>query len=187
MPVEATRERIIDAVHALLAEESPATLSIPAVADRAGTSLRTVYRYFPTKEALVDAASRTFEAETHGVPTHASFATLEEYLVEMWTSFTKSVGAVKAQHLTPAGRELRAVRLPRSRAGAKLALQDERLDLPDADLERLADLIVVFIGSAMYLELVDRLGYDDTDAARLAAWATTAMVDRARREGTVAP
>jgi len=187
MAVEATRERIIDAVHALLAEESPATLSIPAVADRAGTSLRTVYRYFPTKEALVDAASRTFEEQTHGVSVQASVGTLEEYLVHVWTRFTKSLGAVKAQHVTPAGRELRDARLPRSRAGARLALQEEGLDLPDEDLDRLADLIVVLIGSSMYLELVDRLGYDETDAARLAAWATTAIVDRARREGTVAP
>ena len=53
----ATRRRIVDGLLALLAEDHPATLSVPAVARRAGVSVATVYRYFPTKEALLDAGS----------------------------------------------------------------------------------------------------------------------------------
>jgi AcrR family transcriptional regulator len=186
MVVESTRERIVDAVHALLAESHPAALSIPAVAHRAGTSLRTVYRYFPTKEALVDAASRTFEPELEGrgpiTPDD-----LPSYLEHTFTSFTKGIGPILAQHITPAGRELRLARLPRSRAAVRKALVDAGLDhLSDDDLDDLTDIVVALIGSSMYLELVDRMGHDETDAARLAAWVAQSIIQRARTEGRVA-
>lgn len=181
----ATRARIIDAVHEVLAEENPSTLSMPQVAQRAGTSLRTVYRYFPTKDALVDAASYTFEAETRGVSGPPTLDSLAQYLTVTWTGFSQSIGAVRAQHVTRAGRELRSTRLPRSRAVTRTALAAEPVDLSPGDLTRLADLIVVLTSSSMYLELVDRLGYSDEDGARLAAFATTAVVEKARRDQEV--
>jgi len=183
----ATSERILAAVQHVLAEEHPATLSMPQVAARAGVSLRTLYRYFPTKESLVDAASNSFSIEpaaaVGGAPT---LETLEEYLRVAWRGFTDGLPAVRAQHMTPAGRELRAARLPRSRAQVRAGLTDQGLDLSDDDLDRLVDLIVMLTSSTTYLELVDRLGHREDDAARLAAWATEAVIDRARREGGVA-
>jgi AcrR family transcriptional regulator len=183
---EATRTRIIDAVHAVLAEESPTSLSVPSVAARAGTSLRTVYRYFPTKEALVDAASRTFEADADGTTAVPTLATLADYLADRWRLFSTSIASVRAQHLTPAGRELRAIRLPRFRRFTRGALVELGLDLPEEDLDRLADLVVALTSSSMYLELVDRLGYDEDTAGELAAWVTRAAIERAQTEGRVA-
>lgn len=184
---EATATRILDAVHRVLADEHPATLSMPRVAEEAGVGLRTLYRYFPTKESLVDAASHSFAEEAvaamGGRPT---VATLSDYLQVTWSSFSDSLAAVKAQHLTPAGRELRAARLPRSRAHVRAAMIDEGVDLPDEDLDRLVDLVVLITSSSAYLELVDRLGHADVDAAKLAAWAAGAVVARARNEGAVA-
>ena len=53
----ATRSRIVRAVADLVAEAHPASISVPAVAKRAGVGVATVYRYFPTKEALLDASA----------------------------------------------------------------------------------------------------------------------------------
>lgn len=184
----ATAERILDAVHRILSEEHPATLSMPQIAERAGVALRTLYRYFPTKESLLDAASNTFALEpaaaVGGAPT---FDSLEEYLQVAWKGFSGNLPAVRAQHMTPAGRELRERRLPRSRAHVRSSLGDLGLDLSDDDdADRLVDIIVMLTSSAAYLELVDRLGHDEGDAARLAVWATEAVIDRARHEGGVA-
>jgi AcrR family transcriptional regulator len=183
----ATAERILDAVHQVLSEEHPATLSMPQVADRAGVGLRTLYRYFPTKESLVDAASNTFAVEpaaaVGGAP---SIDNLEEYLRVAWKGFSGSLPAVRAQHMTPAGRELRERRLPRTRAHIRSSLTEQGLDPHDDDLDGLVDIIVTLTSSSSYLELVDRLGHDESDAARLAVWATEAVIDRARRERGVA-
>lgn len=184
---EATRERILDAVYELLTEESPAALSMPTVAERAEVGLRTVYRYFPTKEALLDAASMSLTLEAvRAVGGPPTWATLSEYLRVSWRSFTRQLAAVKAQHLTPAGREMRARRLPQSRAAIRSALTAEGTDLGDEDLDRLVDLLVVLSSSSTYLELVDRLGRDADDASRLAVWAIEAVHERAVRDGGVA-
>ena len=180
-----TREQIIDAVHALLTEDHPATLSMPRVAERAGTSLRTLYRYFPTKEALVEAASQSFTVPAEVVGGRVTMETLRTYLRASWSGFTEAIAAVKAQHLSPAGRTLRQQRVPRSRAAVRAVLEAEGLRLSPADLDRLADLVVALISSSMYLELVDRLGHRDEDAADLMTWTLEAVVARAQRQGGV--
>jgi AcrR family transcriptional regulator len=179
----ATREQIVQAVHDLLAEEHPATLSMPQVAERAGTSLRTLYRYFPTKEALVDAASESFRVPDSPLDVEG----LPAYLRTAWRGFSEALPAVKAQHTTPAGRALREARLPHNRAGVRGAVEREGIELHTRDAERLVDLLVALISSSMYLELVDRLGHDDQEAADLASFAAVAVLERARREGALTP
>ena len=181
-----TREQIIEAVHAVLTEEHPATLSMPRVAARAGTSLRTLYRYFPTKEALIDAASETFVVSPDEVGGRLGLDNLAEYLRIQWSQFSRSVAAVRAQHATPAGRALRDTRLPRQRALVRAALVEHGVSLPDDDLDRLTDLVIATLSSSMYLELVDRMGRSDDEAARMAAFAVAAVVDHATHQGAVA-
>lgn len=185
---EAVHNRIVEAVHLVLVEEHPATISMPQVAARAGVSLRTLYRYFPTKGALVDAASGTFAAEpAAAVGGQPTVETLSTYLEVQWRRFTQERTAVLAQHMTPAGREIRARRLPRNRAMVHAGLAEAGLDLPVDDLARLVDLLVALASSSTYLELVDRLGHDEDEAAAMAAWAVTALIERARRDGGVPP
>jgi AcrR family transcriptional regulator len=183
----ATRRRILEAVHGLLVEEHPAALSMPVVAERAGVGVRTLYRYFPSKEALLDAASMSMSAEAmEAVGGDPTWDTLGEYLRVAWRGFGRALPAVKAQHLTPGGRELRARRLPLARQMIREGLLAEGLDLPEDELEALVDLVVLLSSSAAYLELADRLGHADDDAARLALWAIESLIERARRDGGVA-
>ena len=51
-----TKRRILEAVRDLLIESS-GSLSIPEIAARAGVSEPTIYRHFPNRDALLDAAS----------------------------------------------------------------------------------------------------------------------------------
>jgi AcrR family transcriptional regulator len=182
---EATREQIIGALNDVLAEEHPASLSMVRVAERAGTSLRTVYRYFPTKEALVDAAAEMLRVPVTTTDGHLTIESLPDYLTAQWAAFGDATAAVRAQHLTPAGRELRSRRLPRSRRAVRAALRGAEIALPEEDEAKLVDLLVAMSSSSIYLELVDRLGYPADEAARLAAWGIAAAVDRARREGSI--
>jgi AcrR family transcriptional regulator len=177
----ATRDQIIQAVHEVLIDEHPATLSMPRVAERAGTSLRTLYRYFPTKEALIDAASLSFETPASVVGGRVDISTLPEYLRTSWRGFTESIAAVRSQHLTPAGRALRDRRTPRNREAVGAALEAEGLD---AD-PRVVDMVLAITSSSMYLELVDRLGHEDEEAADLAAWTVGAILERVRRDGGI--
>src|SRR4029079_5331080 len=52
---QATRDRILESTATLLHDSSPATLTMPAVAEAAGVSVRTLYVHFPNKRVLYDA------------------------------------------------------------------------------------------------------------------------------------
>ena len=174
----ATEQSIIDAVHRVLADEHPTALSMPQVATAAGVSLRTLYRYFPTKADLVDAASRSYEIATAvEMEPPTDVGELGRYLEAMWRRFDADLPAVLAQHITPAGQELRQRRLPRSRAHLRRVLRDGAPHLDDAAIDRLADTVAWMTSSASYLELTRHLGYASADAAALVTSAVRAVVD----------
>jgi AcrR family transcriptional regulator len=58
-----TRSRILEATVALLAESGEGDVAMPEVAARAGVSLRTVYRNFPTRDALLDGVAEWITAQ----------------------------------------------------------------------------------------------------------------------------
>ncbi|RMH43547.1 MAG: TetR/AcrR family transcriptional regulator [Deltaproteobacteria bacterium] len=57
------RAAILDAALALFAERGFHGTAVPAVAERAGVGAGTIYRYFPSKEALVNELYRTWKQE----------------------------------------------------------------------------------------------------------------------------
>jgi AcrR family transcriptional regulator len=59
--LEHTHAKILGAAIELVADSGPEALTVPLVAERAGASVRTVYRHYPTKEALLDAISQQME------------------------------------------------------------------------------------------------------------------------------
>lgn len=58
-----TRQRLLAAAIALWSERGSLGVTVSAVADRAGTTRRTVYHHFPTHEALIAATSEFVDTE----------------------------------------------------------------------------------------------------------------------------
>ena len=71
--MEATRLRITEAAIELHGSLGPARTTVSAVAERAGVQRHTVYRHFPTEEALFAACSGHF-AQQHPWPDPAAWA-----------------------------------------------------------------------------------------------------------------
>src|SRR5262245_29728301 len=57
------RELILDAALRLFAERTFAGCPVPLVAEEAGVATGTIYRYFPSKEALVNALYQRWKGE----------------------------------------------------------------------------------------------------------------------------
>ncbi len=149
-----TRAAIIDAYLKLAHREGAGQVSIPAVASEAGVSNRTVYRYFATKEELQTEAAFRFARRADALlgKEPLELDSVPRYLTGLWSDFAEVLPAVIAEHATPAGRELRAKRLDRGRKQVRAAV-------PQADDETI-DLVIALSSSSMFLELVDRMGYD---------------------------
>ena len=165
-----TQDRIRRAVLDLLEEESPASLSVPKVASRAGVSLRTVYRYHPTKADLLQSVSvqegERVAAQVGSRPTDQG-GDLRGYLRTMWGSWTDDIGAIRLEHATPLGREMRAIRLADVRARMTETSHAMTPDLDDTHRAAAVDLVIAVTSSSMFLELVDRMGHEPDDAAEL--------------------
>ena len=88
---------------------------MPAVAERAGVSVRTLYRYFPNKDDLQRVAAGWFERRTRDAMEDPAvdISNVHQYLRLLWTDLADDLPAVRVQHTTPDGRALRAARLPR--------------------------------------------------------------------------
>lgn len=172
-----TRAAIIKATQTLLIEKHPAALCIPAVATQAGVSVRTVYRYFPNKQALLDGIANHFPQRSHpdGRLVLESFAENEAGLARLWGSFTENLPAVRAEHLSPAGAELRERRLTETRTQVSKHVTETFPTASEDDREQLTDMVIAFTSSSMFLELHCRLGRDADQAAHLAIWACKAL------------
>ncbi len=158
--------RIVDAYMDLLETASPSGTPMAAVAERAGVSVRTLYRYFPSRDDLERAAAGWLERGTRESMESPDLTTARAYLRLLWPDLAKALPAVLVQHTTPAGRHLRAARLAQSRATVDRALEDR---VPGERRAEVVDLLVAVSSSSMFLELVDRMGHEPERAADLVA------------------
>jgi AcrR family transcriptional regulator len=177
----ATRERIVRAVSALVAEEHPASISVPAVAARAEVGVATVYRYFPTKEALLDAAA-TGVVTPSAARLPRSFADLGHTLAAAWIELADQLPLVRNQFASPVGRDLHRRRWETKHAAMIEGVRDVGID-PRTELgRRLLGVADVLTSSTALLELHDKAGVPATDAADWCAWAVGVLVAASKQE-----
>src|SRR5579864_2558523 len=107
--MEQTRLRILRATTDLLADPTSDELTVPLVAREARVSLRTVYRYFPTREALLDAWAEWMEESSQAhllsYPEHAG--RLAAFARELYRSFDANEALFKALLNSKAARAAR--------------------------------------------------------------------------------
>lgn len=179
-----TRRRIVDAVASMLVDEDPAALSVPAVARRAGVSIRTVYRHFPDKAALVRSVAEV-DDPARVLPLPAPDGSdLCAYLRQAWSDEVQRPH-LRAQLQTPAGQRVRAERRRSQRPFVDLVLDAWSIELDDDSTRRLGDLLQLLTGSAALVELTEVLGESVDEAAATATWAVEALLVHARRTGRV--
>jgi AcrR family transcriptional regulator len=178
----ATRQRILRALTDLLAEGHPATLSIPAVAARSGVSIPTIYRYFPTKEALLDGAARFGEELVLGGTEEApELGTIDRWLRNTWTQMLPILPLVKSQHLSPVGRDVRRRRGHHRSEQLRTSLQNSGIDPGTVEGQRLEALIALLISSSTLLQLHETQGVPLDAAIAYTSWAIDQLRDASTR------
>ena len=175
---EVTRERILATVLELVAEPGAGDVAVPEVARRSGVSVATIYRYFPTKDALLDAAADEPARQAAGVaPGDATDG--PAYLRALWRSFEGKLPLVRRQPASETGRAIRAAPLSRVRAhGSRNASLTAGVAPESPEGARLIRLALLLTSSLAFLDLHDRQGLDADAAADDVEWAVE-MLQRA--------
>ena len=181
---ELTRQAIIDALIALLVDEHPALVSIPAVAKRAKVSVRTVYHHFPTKEALFDELVRdsTHRPEYRPqIDEATSPKELAQTIPDAYRYLERNVDLFHAVRVSEVGSRVNEVVDQRSVERIQKGLQPLADDLDDESFRRLCAIVGAIVSSDTYRNLTVRFGLERDEAAAVASWAVTTLTDRAKR------
>jgi AcrR family transcriptional regulator len=125
-----TRELIMRTVAELLEEGDHAELAVPEVARRSGVSLRTIYRYFPTRDELL-AATGEWIAEQY-LESHLpdSLAELPGNYAANAARFDEHEQLFRAMAVTGAGQALRSGRRRQRLEKLREALREVTDGLP---------------------------------------------------------
>ncbi|MEY2402523.1 MAG: hypothetical protein QOD38_74 [Acidimicrobiaceae bacterium] len=184
---ELTRRRIVDALIELMVDESPATISIPAVARRANVSVRTVYHHFSTKEALFDALPGAARERTGGadLPEPHSPKELVAGLPVAYAYLDRNAALFNAVRVSEVDTRVRGEIDRRNAARIETAMRPLATHLAAQELDRLCAVVGALASNETYRTLTRRFGMSREEAAATTGWAITTLTDRARRTGKV--
>jgi AcrR family transcriptional regulator len=170
-----TRDLIVRAFRSLLETDHPDAITYPQVAEAAGVSLRTVYRYFPTRADLLQNAAEWFRELTDG----ASWD--DPRSVRDMAGAVPQLGRLFDEH-TNVFRALAddALEQPRRDAVAA-ALAEVSRDLPDDEVRQAEALLSYIRSGRAWLALHDRYGLDGDEIVAALDWASSALLEDVRR------
>jgi AcrR family transcriptional regulator len=184
---EQTRARILDALVELLAATGAEEVSVPEVARRSGVSLRTIYRYYPTRDDLLDGAGDWIFRQKFGdVPLERTLGDLPAVFAaaaEQWEAHRE---LARAMAYSPSGKELLRKRRERRFEDITRAVARAAPNLSSAD-HRLDAAVLGYLQSIrtwVTLRQDVGLGRDETVAAVVAALQT--LIDDVRRRDRAA-
>jgi AcrR family transcriptional regulator len=177
---EQVRDAIVDAAVGLLESGHGDQVTVPQVAEAAGVSLRTVYRYFPTREDVLAAAGQRAR-ERMGL--RVEVRDVEDIVTSWWENSARVAAQPalgRALLETAAGREARAGQRGPRVAAIAAAFAEIGDQLPARDARRMQAVITYLCGSGAFLAISDESGLSLDEARAAVRWALTTLLDAAR-------
>lgn len=178
---EATRERILDALVEVLADGVEG-FSIPAVAERAGVSVGTVYRHFGDKSGLLKAllphAGKRTGTIIEEMPT--SLEELDEVVRKIFRHFENADELLQAAFASRLGRHVRIEWTEDRLAAMRQTLRGLEPDLTPDDVDHLSKTALILTASDTYREWKERLGLTPEEAAHEVMWTIRTLLRGAK-------
>jgi AcrR family transcriptional regulator len=156
------------------------------LAREAGVSRRTLYRYFPSRSHLLDAAGEWIRGEMLQLPVEIGPEGIAANFHTAASRLQKHPRLARALLRTETGRAVRgAYRNERVKA-IRRAIRAEAPDTSRRELERAAAVLAYLCSSNAWTTIQDESGLDASNAQAAVAWAIETLLARLR-EGNDAP
>src|ERR1700759_2376408 len=133
---EETGLRILDAAIAELGAGELEALTMASVAARAGVTERTVFRHFPSREALIAAVWPRMQARVGSVGFPPTADDLIETPMRLFPAFDREEGLVRASAFSAAGREVRQASNAERQAAMRACVKDAFPAMAEPPLSR---------------------------------------------------
>lgn len=177
----ATRERILSAVAELLEHGAVDDLTMPDVAAASGVSLRTIYRYYPTREELLEAAGRWIGDELLKHPYPRDLDEVADLYEAGCRDFDERPGLVRAMVVSQLGQRARGYRRRERLEAIARALRDELPGAPEPELRRAEAVLAYLHNMLAYTTLREESGLSGEEIGEAVAWAIRTLVEDLRR------
>jgi AcrR family transcriptional regulator len=178
--VDLTRDLIMRAFQELLQNDHPDAITFPQVAEAAGVSLRTVYRYFPTRAELLQSAAAWFGELVEGARWD------DPATVRDLAGTIPQLGRLFDEH-TNVFRALAEVELERPRREAvAAAVAEVAPDLPEAEARQAEAILACIRSGRSWLVLHEQYGLAGDDIVATLDWAANTLLEDVRRRNEAA-
>lgn len=179
-----TRQRIIDCFIALIEETDDVTVSTSAVAKKADVSLRTVYRYFPSRDDLLHATGEWLNSEVFGLVSGTSEQELVQGFRMAAEKFDSRPNLARILALTRIGRSMRMPFRNELASRRRAALWRDAPDVPPAARLRAEAVVACLDNVLSWLTLKEEFGMDGRDAGAVVSWAIELVLRETRAEAS---
>lgn len=170
-----TRERILEAVIAILGEPG-VELTVAEAAHRAGVAVRTAYRHFPTKEALLDAFNEWSSARAGFVPPPKSLDEVPGWASILGRTFAANEAVFRASTRSQAADEVR-LRRKMTQARAVQKVVDEGVPTADPVVRKqAAAAMLTTLGFDTWMQLRDIWKLEPDEAIATMEWMVAALL-----------
>lgn len=181
-----TRESILEALAEVIHEKGLYDFSVQEVADQAGVSHRTVYRYFPGRAALLDGLAgemdRFFrERDVPLLPDSA--ADLPAKIRTTFELFGERPELIRAVAIGAlATRTQPESRKSRDRI-FRAKVSETARGLPEEEVRAASAVVRYLANSIAWIVLTDQLGLDEGEAGDAVAWAVETLLTDLEERG----
>jgi len=184
-----TRDLVLQALASILEEGEVLSFTMQQVAERAGISLRSLYRYFLTREALVEALYDWVDLQVRMPDAPWVPSTIDELpaMAEKASNmFDKQPALVRAGVIALLAMKLRPrAREERNKAMEELANQVTSA-LPRAESRRAFAVFRYLFGAQAWLSMRDQAGLDSEEAGKAVAWALQTLIEDLKKRNAEA-
>ena len=178
-----TRQGIIQAVIALILHEGVHAFTMQNVADKAGISLRTVYRHFESREQLLEGLSDHVDqaVDALGIRAPTTIAEGEAIIRPLFSKFgviqdalrASVIASIATRHAAKGYRQRRAILLD------MLAVALPKLSADE--IKEAGAIVGMLSGSRAWYLMTSELGLDSEQAGRAADWALRTLLADLRK------
>lgn len=176
------REAILDALAGRLDHDDPDDVAMTQVAADAGISLRTLYRYFPTRDAMFDAVGDHVVTRL-GLPSEINGVDdIGPVFLESARRGAQSPQLVRAMLWTRLGRRARSAHRRHRVKSVTAALAEVTSHLPPAEARRREGAIVYLCSLPAWIAVSEECELSAEDAQQGIAWAIETLVGALRQE-----
>jgi AcrR family transcriptional regulator len=172
----ATRERILGAVADLLERGEVEVITVPAVAEASGVSLRTIYRYYPTREELLEAAGRWIGDELLKHPYPCDLDEVADLYQRGARDFDERPGLVRALAFSQLGAQVRGYRRRERLEAISGAVRGELTGLSEPELQQAEAMLAYLHNMLAYTTLREENGLSGEEIGEAIGWALRTLI-----------